>query len=263
MSHASAYPRELSRIPIKGFLEVTALDYPFGAPGAVLFLGGCNLRCRYCQAAHLVTNMGALPSIALEDVAAALTELRGFVQGVTVTGGEPTVHPGLKALLRFLKELGFLVKLDTWGNAPDATMGWIGEGLIDALAIDVKGPLDRYHEVVQRPLAPEHVASLRQWFGRLAREISIPVEFRTTVHRSVLSEEALFETARQIAGAEVYVLQPYKKVPGFDPGLMEQDSYSDGTLRGIAQRIEMDGIVQRCYVRGFERVEGGPRCASS
>lgn len=243
-------------LPIKGFLEVSLIDFPLAEPGSVIFLGGCNARCVYCQASHMVDSAGrGIPSIELKAVLACLEELRGFVKGVTVTGGEATLYERLpELLLHPLRQMGFKIKVDTYGPIPERVDVWIKQGFVQCLGVDIKGPWSRYHKITQLPFTSGHLQKINKWVRALiSRPWVVTCEFRTTVHPSLLSIDDIFETAEQVRGAEVYVLQNYKPISGFDPSLQSKPLYSLDILREVARAIQDRRIVQRCFVRGFER----------
>lgn len=127
---------------LKGFLETSFVDWP-GRTCAVLFLGGCNLRCPFCHNHQLVLDPEELHSLDLKEILHRLRPLRHWLGGVCVTGGEPTLSAQLPALLRRLKTEGFPVKLDTNGTRPAILAALLAQGLVDMVAMDVKAPLDQ------------------------------------------------------------------------------------------------------------------------
>ncbi len=177
---------------IKGFLETSFSDWP-GRVAAVVFVPGCNYRCPYCHNHRLVTAPETVPTWPLDAVFEALGRLRGWVDGVCVTGGEPTGHPGLPELLRRFRADGWAVKLDTNGSRPDVVAGLVDAGLVDAVAVDVKAPLEPipYRRNAGPGAAPGPVA---RTVDRLAAG-NLPVELRTTVHPDLLSRDELVRLA--------------------------------------------------------------------
>jgi pyruvate formate lyase activating enzyme len=180
---------------IKGFLDSSFVDWP-GKVAAVVFLPGCNFRCPYCHNHRLVLAPDDLETVPLAVVLARLEELRGWVDGVCVTGGEPTLHPGLKALLSVFRSRGLAVKLDTNGSRPEVIAELLAGGSVDAVAVDIKAPLELlpYRRNAGPGADPEAV---RESLARLAVS-GLPVEIRTTVHPALLSRE---EMLRAAAGA--------------------------------------------------------------
>ena len=128
-------------IKVAAFQKNSFIDYP-GKIASVIFLGGCNFRCHYCHNSQLMA--AESNKIDFDKVLKELKEQVGFIDGVVITGGEPTLHPHLKMIVSEIKKLGFLVKLDTNGTNSKI----LGELDIDFIAMDIKGPLDRYSDIV-------------------------------------------------------------------------------------------------------------------
>ena len=131
---------------ISGLQKMTLLDFP-GKVACTVFLKGCNYRCPFCHNSELF--LGKPETLMSEEEFLAFLEKRkGLLDGVCVSGGEPTLHPGLAELLRKIKALGYAVKLDTNGTRPDVLKKLAGEGLLDHVAMDVKNSPARYAETV-------------------------------------------------------------------------------------------------------------------
>src|SRR4030067_3759239 len=124
-------------IKIKGFLETSLSDWP-GRLCSVLFLPHCNFRCPYCHNHSLVFHPDQYSSVLLKDIFARLHSFKGWIDGVCVTGGEPTLHPDLPLLIQEIKHNGFLVKLDTNGSNPEMLEKLIEKGEVDFISMDVK-----------------------------------------------------------------------------------------------------------------------------
>ena len=127
---------------VQGYQKLTLLDYP-GHTAATVFLGGCNLRCPFCHNAGLVKTPMAQNN-AQEEVLAYLSKRRGILDGVCVTGGEPLLHPDLPVLLKAIKDMGYLVKLDTNGALPNKLSAILSTGLVDMVAMDIKHAPHKY-----------------------------------------------------------------------------------------------------------------------
>ncbi len=212
---------------LKGFLDSSFVDWP-GQVAAVVFLPGCNFRCPYCHNHTLVLAPEGLETVRLEEVLARLEGLRGWVDGVCVTGGEPTLHPGLPDLLAVFRARGLAVKLDTNGSRPEVLAGLLAQGLVDAVALDLKAPLEPipYRRNGGPGADPEGV---RRSLGVLARS-GLPVEIRTTVHPALLSAEEVGRLAAEAGaalaahpgpGAVRFTLQRCRTGETLDPALGE------------------------------------------
>ncbi len=189
---------------IAGLQKVSLIDFPEKV-AATVFLAGCNLDCGYCYNRWMLDENAVEEALSREALLAWLQTRRGLLDGVCLSGGEPTIHAELVDLAREIKALGFALKLDTNGTRPGALRTLLGEGLLDYIALDLKAPLDaRYHRVagVRVPLEAlrESLALLRQ--GRC------PYELRTTVGPS-LTPKDLLDMARLIEPQETWYLQPF------------------------------------------------------
>ena len=188
---------------------MTLLDYP-GKVAATVFIRGCNFRCPYCHNASLIHPTGQKADISQEELLAFLASRKGLLDGVCVTGGEPLMWKGLEALLQKIKEMGFLVKLDTNGSFPQRLKALVQAGLVDAVAMDVKHAPGKYSEAagVSSGLLP----ALRESIEYL---LTAPVEreFRTTVIKGMHTPEDIAEIAQWLKGANTYFLQNFKESP--------------------------------------------------
>lgn len=218
---------------IGGLQRFTLIDYP-GKVAAIVFTQGCNLRCPYCYNRSLVLPEFFGAPLPQAEIFAFLESRKGRLDGVVVTGGEPTVHPDLPQFLRAIREMGFLVKLDTNGACPEILEEVIREGLVDYIAMDVKAPLPKYPEVTGSGIAPEKI----QRSIALILESGLEHEFRTTVVKEMLTPEDIVETARLIRGASRYALQRFMATETLvNPDFRGSTSYSDEELREIAHRV--------------------------
>ncbi|HIP97659.1 MAG TPA: anaerobic ribonucleoside-triphosphate reductase activating protein [Anaerolineae bacterium] len=221
---------KLANLAIKGFIGTSLIDYP-GCVASVLFVGGCNFRCPYCHNADLVLRPSSRPAIPTGQLLADLERRRGFVDGVVLTGGEPTLYPALAGLLRAIRAMGFAVKLDTNGSRPDVLRDWLEQGLLDYVAMDVKAPRERYPEIAGREdVDVEAVAASVDVLKHCGR----PHEFRTTVVPTLLHVDDVEAIARWIAGPVPYFLQQFQPNGCLDPRLERVQPYSVTELERMA-----------------------------
>ena len=188
---------------ICGFQKLTLLDFP-GHLAATVFTGGCNFRCPFCHNSELIVPEAFLEE---EEIWQTLRKRAGVLEGVCVTGGEPTLQPDLKDFLARIKELGYRTKLDTNGSRPQVLKELCQAGLVDYVAMDIKGPRASYAAIAGVPeldLAPIK-ESVRYLLTR-----PVAYEFRTTVVPELHREEDFEEIGRWLAGAEAYYLQAYR-----------------------------------------------------
>lgn len=202
---------------ICGFNKTTLLDYPEHV-AATIFLGGCNFRCPFCQNRDLVLNPAEYASFSEEEILSYLRKRASLLTGVCVSGGEPTIYPELSSFLAQLKELGYLVKLDTNGTNPLMLRQLYEAHLIDYVAMDIKsGPSD-YLEVAGYSSADtlmiDHsLSQIEESISFLMKEADpsrLTYEFRTTVVRELHNENTFAEIGRWIQGARRYFLQSYQ-----------------------------------------------------
>jgi pyruvate formate lyase activating enzyme len=227
---------------IGGLQHFSLIDYP-GVPCAVLFTRGCNFRCRYCHNPELVIPEQFGAELPLAEVYGFLRQRQGKLQAVCVTGGEPTLHPDLLDMLRKIKSMDYLVKLDTNGSRPEIVQQVLDDGLVDYVAMDIKAPLEDYQHITGTPVPPER---LRQSIATIIGS-GIDHEFRTTVVKSLSSEDDLRRIAHAIHGARRYYLQPFVSSKLVDPELEDHLSYSREELRMLAKELGTD--VRYCGVR--------------
>jgi len=211
---------------IKGFLETSFVDWA-GRVAAVVFLPRCNFRCPYCHNHALVRCPESLRTFAWEEVLERLEAMRGWVDGVCVTGGEPTVHEGLPELLRELAGLGWPGKLDTNGSRPEVLEGLLASGTLEAASVDVKAPLE--HIPYRRNAGPGADPGLVLRSLELLAGAGIAVEARTTVHPALLSRGEVLRLAEQVGavlgrcGAEGrFTLQRCRVEDTLDPALRDE-----------------------------------------
>lgn len=194
---------------IQGFTKTTLLDYP-GKVAAVIFLGGCNFRCPFCHNSSLVLAPNRELSDSLEDILRFLKKRRKILDGVCISGGEPTLDPDLEALCEQLKALSYPVKLDTNGTNPGLLRKLAGEHLIDYVAMDIKSSLQNYPKLTG--ISKPDLDGIRQSVEWLMAN-ALAYEFRTTVVRELHTEKDFTEISRWLAGASQYYLQAYRDSP--------------------------------------------------
>lgn len=190
---------------IHGFQKMTLLDYP-GKVACTVFTAGCNFRCPFCHNAGLVTRLDAAERIDEDEIFSYLDKRRGILDGVCITGGEPTLQADLSAFIRRIRALGYAVKLDTNGGRPDVLAALLNEGLLDYVAMDIKNCPERYAETVgikDFDLSPVRESVVLLLGGR------VDFEFRTTVTDELHTPQDIGALAAWISGAPRYFLQPF------------------------------------------------------
>ena len=180
---------------IVGIQKLTLLDYP-GKVACTVFLNGCNFRCPYCHNAELLGDTEEVMTVA--GLLAFLRKRQGILEGVCITGGEPTLHPELPALLKEVRALGYSVKLDTNGYRPEILEAVLNQGLVDYVAMDLKNGPEGYAETVG--LAQVELAKIRQSI-RLLMDSPVDFELRTTVANPLHSGETITSMANWLREA--------------------------------------------------------------
>ena len=224
------------------FQPFTLVDYP-GRVACTLFTAGCNLRCPYCHNADLIAP-SAPPRVDETALFAFLKKRKGQVEGVCVTGGEPTLHD-LSLLLRRIKAEGFAIKLDTNGTHPERWIPWLQAGWIDYIAMDIKAPIDAYAIMGATETDVKGISRSVDYLIAHAADY----EFRVTIHPNWLSERDIRCMADWLDGAKRLVLQPY--VPSdkvLNPRFCEGIGYSREHLE-IFQEI-LQKKIDRVWIRG-------------
>ena len=227
---------------ICGFNKTTLLDYP-GRVACTIFLGGCNFRCPFCQNGALVVEPGSQPEYSQEEILAFLKKRKGILDGVCVSGGEPTLSDGLPDFLHEIKNLGYDVKLDTNGSRPSVVKKLAADGLIDKVAMDIKACPSNYHVLTGVNVDLDAICETAGWL----LNGDLDYEFRTTVVRELHSEKDFQEISQWLSGAKSYYLQAYRDsdgvlMPGFSACSEEEmKNYRDILLETIPV-VEIRGM---------------------
>ncbi|MCP3175655.1 anaerobic ribonucleoside-triphosphate reductase activating protein [Desulfuromonas sp. KJ2020] len=231
-------------MPIKGFQGTSLLDYP-GRIASLVFYGGCNLTCPFCHNPDLVLNPGHYPNCPVDDLIDELRSRRSFIDGVVVSGGEPTVDGGLVPFLRQVKSLGLLVKLDSNGLAPGVLEGLLWEKLVDYLAIDLKTSPERYGELHN---APVDVPALRRSLELVLKD-GVEYEFRTTCVPGLVEEADIHRIGQAIAGARTWVLQQFVPRHALAESLQALEPHPADEIRRFAALAET--YAEDVQIRGL------------
>ena len=228
---------------IYGFQTLTLLDYP-GAVACTVFLGHCNFRCPFCQNGNLVLHPEREPLIDEETVFSHLEKRKGLLDGVCITGGEPTLESELPDFLGKVREMGYRIKLDTNGYRPEVLKSLAEAGLVDYVAMDIKNSPDRYGETAG--LADLDVLRIQESVEFLMRG-AVDYKFRTTVARELHGRAEFERIGKWLAGCRKYCLQNYRESefvlqPVFSGYSREQlERFRELLLRSIGQ-VEIRGV---------------------
>jgi pyruvate formate lyase activating enzyme len=224
---------------LSGLVKSTLIDYP-GRVAAVVFTQGCNFRCGFCHNPDLIPGgEGTLSEIEFFEF---LNTRAGKLDGVVVTGGEPTIQEDLPNFLSKIKEHEFSVKLDTNGSNPAVLSSLIAEGLIDFVAMDIKGDFDDYSKIAHYSDVENIKRSIE-----IIKKSDIPYEFRTTALPRYHKVEEFEKLGRILSGAKRYAVQGFRDENVFDKTLMGSPKFSSHELATIAaiMRRYVDDVVIR------------------
>ncbi len=222
-------------IEIKGFLETSFSDWT-GKICSVLFLPYCNFRCPYCHNHLLLLHPERFSTLPLEDILARLRSLRNWVDGVCLTGGEPTLYPDLPSLIRKIKQNRFLVKLDTNGSNPRMLKMLIEAKEIDFISMDVKAPLDPFHYSRSAGF-PINLNSILESIDILKRG-EVGHEFRMTVVPALHREEDIKGLGSQLRVGQRLILQNFNPENPLDPLLKTIIPYDPKVLKKIEREVQ-------------------------
>lgn len=233
---------------IGGLQKFSLLDYPEHL-SAIVFTQGCNFRCSFCYNPMLVLPKKARNkkdhSLISEDgLFDFLKKRRGKLDGIVITGGEPTIHKDLPEFINKIKSLGFKIKLDTNGTNPVMLKKLIDNKLIDYVAMDIKAPIQKYKKVTKNSA---HLEKVKKSI-KMILEGKLPYEFRTTVVPIFLEKEDIPKMGKMIKGARIWYLQQFKPDTDLiDKKFQKVKPYSDKELSEMMKIAKK--YVKKCVVR--------------
>lgn len=226
-----------------GIQKNSLIDYP-GKISCVLFLSGCNFACPYCHNPELAKNN---PSVFLKEneIYTFLESRKGFLDGVVISGGEPTIHDNIESVCKNIKALGYPVKLDTNGSNPSVIKNLIDAGLVDYIAMDIKTDPALYSFFVKYGCESADILSSIQTIMNSA----IDYEFRTTCVKPFINAPVIEKISSIINGADLYVLQLFQNKNVLDPDFFaaEDCGFSEDELLELQAAAEP--FVGECIIR--------------
>lgn len=217
---------------IGGLQRVSLIEYP-GKICAIIFTQGCNFRCPYCHNPELVDPNLYRECLSEEAIFSFLKKRKGRLDAVCITGGEPTIQQDLIAFVKHVKNLGYLVKIDTNGSNPEVLKNIVFGKLVDYIAMDIKAPLNKYKTVTRSEIDEGKI----QQSIELVRTSGIPYEFRTTVLKSQLDESDLLDIVKLIENAHLYVLQQFVASKTLDKLYNNEKTYTREELEAMKEKM--------------------------
>lgn len=228
------------KMKVGGLQKFSLIDYP-GKIAAIVFTQGCNFRCPYCYNPELVDPARFSEPLDEKEIFSFLEKRRGRLDGVVITGGEPTLQPDLLEFIRLVRDLGYCVKLDTNGSNPEILQTLIGQGVLDYIAMDIKAPLTakkgeeegRYASVTRSFVKDDDI---RRSIN-LILSSGIDHEFRTTVTTGCLQRGDYLKMGKAVKGARKYALQKFVPAKVLDEDLLNSRPPSDEDLEALRRAL--------------------------
>jgi len=221
-------------LEIKGFIETSLVDWD-GKIVSIIFLPGCNFRCPYCQNMGLIEHPEKYKTIPESRIYTYLESHKNYIDGICISGGEPTLHKdkGLTEFIKKIKEMGFLVKLDTNGTDPEYIKDLIQHDLVDFIAMDIKASLDE-QSYIKAANVKVPINSIKRTV-KLLMEGRTDYEFRTTVVPKLIDMAAIESIAKSLKGAKSYCLQQFEPENCGDIELKKLKPVDEATIKKMIE----------------------------
>lgn len=234
----------------KGLEKSSFIEWP-GKVVAIAYTGGCNFRCPYCQNKDLALNVGNQESLDEEEIIDHLLSRQKWLDGVVVTGGEPTLHSSLLSFAQKVKEEGFEFGLETNGSRPEILRDFIGEGLVDRVFLDIKAPLvsEKYKKAIgvdNKKLFEGLKESIN-----LLQKSDVDHEYRTTVVPGIVDGDDLKRIGKILEGGEEFYLQQFIPQNTLDPDYEDVEPYPDEKLKEMKDRLVEEFDFEVCEIRNI------------
>lgn len=227
---------------ISGIQKTSLIDYPRKIC-TVLFTRGCNFSCGFCHNPELVKRSLYLKPLDNNEVLSFLAKRRRTIDAVTITGGEPTLHRDLPQFIKQIKDLGYLIKLDTNGSNPDMIQQLLSQKLITYFAMDIKNSPHKYRQTTNRTI---DIKSIKKSV-KLIMNSGINYEFRTTVVPGLHTEKDFEAIGKWLAGAKRYYLQAFRPAKTLDPDFGNIKPFTQKQIAIFKEILEKHSI--KAYIR--------------
>jgi len=227
---------------IKGLQKQTVIDYP-GKLACTIFTFGCNFRCSYCHNPELVVDDGR-SEIKEGEILEFLKNRKDFLDGVCITGGEPTLNENLPDFISKIKKLGFFVKLDTNGSNPEMLKGLIEKKLVDYIAMDIKAPLEFYENIANVEVNKDNIQKSVDLIKKMKE-----YEFRITVVPGLFNEKYAKMIGEWLKGSKKFFIQQFRGIKTLDRGFVGKKSFSKEELMNFCNILKP--YFETCEIRGI------------
>jgi pyruvate formate lyase activating enzyme len=230
---------------IGGLLKNSMIDFP-GKLSCGIFLSGCNFNCPYCHNPDLARGCSASAAeLSPGEVYEFIATRKGFIDGVVISGGEPTLQDDLADLCRHIKQMGYPLKLDTNGSRPQVLKQLVDDGLVDYIAMDLKTDLPKYATYIKSNCNVNAILSSID----LIMKSPMGYEFRTTCVKPIVTAEVIENIGRLIEGAEMYALQRFHKREMLHPDFFKETNYEYTDDELMQLKAVAAPWVKQCIVR--------------
>lgn len=218
---------------IKGFRKLSLIEYP-GKLSAVIWVGGCNFRCPFCYNKDIVLNYKKTPTVPEKEVINFMFRRKGLLDGLAITGGEPTLQKDLPEFAEKVKATGSLVMIETNGSNPKMIKELIDKGLVDYIAMDIKAPLDEYEKAAGVKVNEKDIKRTID----IIRESGVEYEFRTTVVPKLFDRRGALKIGKWLKGSKRYCIQQFKSEKTLDKAFEKIRPYSPDKLKEFADLMK-------------------------
>ncbi|WP_281950766.1 anaerobic ribonucleoside-triphosphate reductase activating protein [Nitrosophilus kaiyonis] len=221
-----------NNIKVFDLTTFTLLDFP-DTPAAIIWLAGCNMRCPYCHNPDIVFGKNSLN---FDEVIKFLNKRKRVLEGVVISGGEPTLHKDIFKICKSIKELGYKIKLDTNGSNPDILKKLIEKGYLDYVALDFKGPKKKFENIAKINSYEQTLESIE-----ILIQSDIEYEIRTTVHTLLLNENdinEIIDILKNMGYKKRYFIQNYIHIDKTLKDIGFQERFIEGSL--LEKKIDIE-----------------------
>ena len=221
---------------IKGIQKTSMIDYP-GKISTIIFTGNCNMRCPFCQNPDLINNLEKMPDLDENKILNFLKKRKDKIDGVCISGGEPLIYEDIPELIKKIKDLGLLIKLDTNGLNPELLKKIIEEKIVDYIAMDIKSDKENYSKAAGINLDIKKIEESVE----LIKNSGINYEFRSTIVPDFFNEKIIENIGKWLKGSKKYTLQQFRStVPLLDKSFEKKKPFKEEMFKKFKEILKKD-----------------------